>query len=189
MPQQGYSVVVAITFTATLLATACGRETEPAYHPTATVEEIMRTLIDPSADAIWDAVVTDATVEGIIETRPETADDWETLRRHTVTLAESANLLLMEGRRVAAPESRSELPGIDLHPDAIQALMVDDWKSWITLARGLHDVSLTLLDAIEARDLNAFLVAGTELDVACENCHSRYWYPGSADPRQAEPGP
>ena len=48
---------------------------------------------------------------------------------------------------------------------------------------------IELLDAIEARDLNAFLVAGTELDVACENCHSRYWYPGSADPRQAEPGP
>ena len=138
----------------------------------------MRGLIDPSADAIWDAVVTDATAGGIVEIRPETTDDWAALRHHAVMIAEATNLLIVEGRRIAAPESRSELPGVDLHPNAIQALVTEDWESWTVLARGLHEASATVLDAVDARDLDALLTAGAALDVACENCHSRYWYPG-----------
>ncbi len=175
--------LVAATFA---LTAACADDSASAYRPTATVEEIMRALIDPSADAIWDAVVTDATSEGIVETRPETAGDWARLRHHAVVIAEATNLLIVEGRRIAAPESRSELPGIDLHPDAIQELMTEDWGSWIESARGLHDASITVLDAIDAREVDALLAAGTELDVACEHCHSRYWYPGFNDPRPAD---
>ena len=85
-------------------------------------------------------------------------------------IAEATNLLIVEGRRIGAPESRSELPGVDLHPNAIQALVAEDWESWTALARGLHEASATVLDAL--------LTAGAALDVACENCHSRYWYPG-----------
>ena len=55
--------------------------------------------------------------------RPETADDWARLRHHALIIAEATNLLMVEGRRIAARESRSELPGIDLHPDAIQELV------------------------------------------------------------------
>ena len=97
----------------------------------------MRTMIDPAADAVWDAVVTESTPDGIVEIRPETDGDWTRLRRQAVLLAESANLLLVEGRRVAAPESRSELPGIDLHPDAIEDLLADDWRTWAEAARAL----------------------------------------------------
>ena len=164
--------------TATTVLAACAPDPAPLYRPTATVEEIMRGLIDPSADAIWDAVVTDATAGGIVEIRPETTDDWAALRHHAVMIAEATNLLIVEGRRIAAPESRSELPGVDLHPNAIQALVAKDWESWTALARGLHEASATVLDAVDARDLDALLTAGAALDVACENCHSRYWYPG-----------
>ena len=145
----------------------------------------MRTLIDPSADAIWDAVVTDATETGTVEIRPETNDDWAELRRHALTLAEAANLLALQGRQIAALESRSQLPGIDLHPDAIQELVADNWEDWVDLTHDLHDTSVSILDAIESRDINALLVTGTELDLACENCHARYWYPGHSDPRPA----
>ena len=110
------------------------------------------------------------------------------LRRHAVTLAEASNLLLIEGRRIAPPESRSDLPGVDLHPDAIQELVAENWDAWVAAARGMHDTSVVVLDAVEARDVDALLAAGTELDVACENCHARYWYPGYADPRPATPG-
>ena len=183
------TAAVGFTLATTVLSTACTDESEAPYRPIATVEELMRTLIDPSADAIWDAVVTDATVDGTVEYRPETTDDWVALRRYAVTLAEATNLLTVEGRLIAAPESRSELPGIDLHPDAIQELVVEDWGSWVELAQGLHDTSLTVLDAIESQDLEALLAAGSELDMACENCHSRYWYPGYTDPRPAESKP
>ena len=165
----------------------CAAEAEPPpFQPTATVEELMRTMIDPAADAVWDAVVVDATPEGVIETVPESDGDWVRLRRHAVTLAESANLLLVEGRRIAAPTSRSDLPGIDLHPDAIQTLVEEDWETWTEVSQGFRTTSQTVLDAIDARDVDALLVAGTELDLACEACHAVYWYPGFADPRPAD---
>ena len=167
---------------------ACASEPASDMEPTATVEELMRSMIDPAADAIWDAVVVEATADGIVETRPETEGDWLRLRRQALTLAEASNLLLIEGRRIAAPESRSELPGIDLHPDAIQKLVDEDWDGWMEVARGLRATGGTVLDAVEARDVDALLEAGTELDLACENCHSVFWYPGYADPRPAPPG-
>ncbi len=168
-------------------AAACTSDPATDMEPTATVEELMRSMIDPAADAVWDAVVIEATADGIVETRPETEGDWLRLRRHAVTLAEASNLLLIEGRRIAAPESRSELPGIDLHPDAIQDLVAEDWSGWVETARGLRETSGVVLDAVEARDVDALLEAGTELDLACENCHALYWYPGYADPRPATP--
>ena len=178
--------LVAITAIAAVSFLACAADRQPSgFRPTATVEELMRTMIDPAADAVWDAVVIDATPEGVVEIVPETDGDWVRLRRHAVTLAESANLLLVEGRRVAAPTSRSELPGIDLHPDAIQTLVEDDWTTWAVVSRGLYDTSQTLLEAIDARDVDALLTAGTELDLACEACHAVFWYPGYADPRPA----
>ena len=165
----------------------CASHTASDMEPTATVEELMRSMIDPAADAVWDAVVIEATAAGIVETRPETEGDWLRLRRHAVTLAEASNLLLIEGRRIAAPESRSDLPGIDLHPDAIQELVDEDWDGWVEVARGLRATSGVVLDAVEARDVDALLEAGTELDLACENCHAVFWYPGYADPRPAAP--
>lgn len=174
---------------AALAAGPAGCASEPAsdMEPTATVEELMRSMIDPAADAVWDAVVIEATADGIVETRPETEGHWLRLRRHAVTLAEASNLLLIEGRRIAAPESRSELPGIDLHPDAIQELVDEDWDGWVEVALGLHAASGVVLEAVQARDVDALLEAGTELDLACEDCHAVYWYPGYADPRPAPP--
>ena len=143
----------------------------------------MRLMIDPSADAIWDAVVTEVTTDGVVEMRPETAEEWAVLRRHGVTLVEASNLLLIEGRAIAASGSRSDLPGIDLHPDAIGTLVADDRDGWTGLAHGLHDAGLSVLAAVHARDVDALLVSGTDLDVACEDCHARFWYPGYGDPR------
>ncbi|MEE2613532.1 MAG: hypothetical protein VX975_06895, partial [Acidobacteriota bacterium] len=43
--------------------------------------------------------------------------------------------------------------------------------------RELHDAGVVMLDAVRARDVDALLDGGDRLDVACENCHSRFWYP------------
>ena len=138
----------------------------------------MRSMIDPAADAVWDAVVTVGTVDGIETTQPETTDDWLALRRHAITLMEVPNLLLIEGRRVAGVGSRSELPGIDLEPAEIELLLGQDRDTWTRLVRELHDAAAGVLSAVVAMDVDALLVAGDRLDLACENCHSTYWYPG-----------
>ena len=152
-------------------------EVVPVFQLTASMEEIMRYMIDPSADAVWDAVVTVVTAEGVVTTEPQTSDDWLMLRRHAVTLIEATDLLLLQGRRVAAEGSRSELPGVDLEPEQIEALLAEDLDSWVGFVAMLHESGLGVLEAIDNADVDALLVAGDLLDVACEVCHVRYWYP------------
>ncbi len=169
-----------------IAAAGCGSEappppdpgpSDPAFRITASIEEVMRYMVDPAADAIWDAVVTEVTSDGIVSTEPATDEEWELLRRHAVTLTESTDLLLMDERPVAQPGSRSEMPGVDLEPEEIQALLDEDHVAWRAFVSGLHGTGLRVLAAVDAKDLDALLVAGDELDLACENCHIRYWYP------------
>ena len=168
---------------------ACGgnetpRENAPApvFQPTATVEELMRSMIDPAADAVWEAFVITSTAEGIVEERPETDDDWVALERHAITLAEAGNLLQMEGRAIAAADSSSDLPGVDLEPADIARRVEAQRGVWLRTARELHDAGVVLLAAVRARDVDALLEGGHRLDVACESCHSRFWYPPTQPP-------
>lgn len=157
-------------------------ESAPAFRTTASIEEVMRYMIDPAADAVWDAVVTEVTADGVVETVPETEEDWELLRRHAVTLIESTNLLLMEERPVAAEGSRSELPGVDLEPEEIEALLAQDRAAWTQFVGTLHETGVAVRDAVDDHDVDALLVAGDRLDLACETCHVRYWYPSLEAP-------
>jgi hypothetical protein len=149
----------------------------PPFRTTVSIEEVMRYMIDPPADAIWESVVTIVTDQGIEEIVPETDEDWAALRGHAVTLLESTNLLLMPGRRVAAEGSVSELPGVDLEPEQIEAILAANRPAWTVFTTALHDSGVQVLDAIDTRDLDALLVAGDGLDLACENCHIQFWYP------------
>jgi len=42
-----------VTFLIVMLAIGCESQQPTPYQPTATVEDLMRSIIDPSADAIW----------------------------------------------------------------------------------------------------------------------------------------
>ncbi len=186
MPWPRVSTLGLIAMSIALTSVSCASEENaepvPTFRITAPTEDIMRYMIDPSADAVWDAVVTVVTEEGIVSTVPETDEDWAELRRHAVILVESPNLLLMEGRRVAAVGSRSELPGVDLEPEEIEALLAEDSESWIRLVGELQLTGLLVLSAIDSQDVDELLVAGNQLDLACESCHIRYWYPSLAGP-------
>ena len=157
------------------------REGETPYQVTATVEDLMRSMVDPAADAVWDAVVTEVTAAGVTEHAPASGDDWAALRRSAITLVESTNLLVMPGRRIAAEGVRSDLPGVDLEPEQIEALRAENPGAWTQFADGLRASGLTVLDAIDRQDVEALLVAGDGLDLACENCHTTFWYPSLSD--------
>ena len=139
----------------------------------------MRLLIDPAADAMWDAVVVRSTLAGLDEQRPETDDDWLALERDAIVLIEAGNLLLIEDRPVAAPDSVSELPGVDLEPADIAARIAANRDAWQRSARELHDVGVVMLEAVRTRSVDALLEGGDRLDATCENCHSRFWYPSA----------
>jgi hypothetical protein len=161
-----------------------GDSSSSSYRTTSTIKDIMDSVIDPSADFVWDSVQVVATLQGTEEHAPKTDDDWKAVRRHAISLVEASNLLIMPGRRIAKPGEKADDPNVDLPPEEIQRLVDADRDAWVRLALGLHDAASQTLAAVDSRDVKALLAAGEVLDEACESCHKKYWYPG-LNPGQA----
>lgn len=169
------------------LATLLGcsqQEATPDFRPTGTIQDIMDSIVDPSADAIWASVATIVDTEGIHDMRPETDEEWAEVRRDAVKVLEATNLLLIPGRNVAEPGVTSENPDIELAPEQIQELIDQDRAKWTDLAHGLHDMAMITLEAIDNQDADGLLDSGQGLDIACERCHLNYWYPDDEEARR-----
>ena len=165
-----------------VIGVACApRQAEPEYRTSTTIKDIMEHIVDPSADYIWQSVSTEETLKGTIERAPKTDADWAEERSRALILMEASNLLQMPGRQVAPKGDKSEHPGIEESPEAIQDLIDHDRASWIKYAHGLYDSAEVLYKAAQAKDAAAIENAGEELDRACENCHKNYWYPHQYD--------
>jgi hypothetical protein len=144
------------------------------------IKELMENIFDPIADNIFDAVVTDITAKGVVETVPRTDEDWAKVRIGAVTLAEGTNLLKIP--RPAAPPGdvgKSVGPNApELSPEQVMAKINQDRALWNKHADELREVALEALAIVKARDTKALFDVGGKLDKACENCHLEYWYPG-----------
>ncbi len=153
-------------------------ETAPApeFRVDATIKDIMDSMVDPSADYIWDAVASTVTAKGVEEKYPRTDEEWKEVRRRAVQVMEASNLLLIPGRRVARPGDAHD-PRIELPPERIEALINEDRAAFTKMAHALYDSVLPALKAIDAKNKDALLDAGDGMDQACENCHMKYWYP------------
>ena len=182
---------VAILVAATSACTSEPQESSspPPYQPATSIQDIMLSVVDPAADTIWESVATIVTHGNIEERRPSTDEEWEALRHEAVRLVEATNLLLMPGRDVARPGFRSENPGIELEPEEVQALIDEDLATWYQLLGDYYGVASSMLNAIEARDADRLFDEGGPLDVTCERCHQRYWYPGETGPPPSTVGP
>lgn len=154
----------------------------PQYLPTATIKDLMLSVIDPSADAVWLSVTTVVDKGGLVDTQPRTDEEWATVRQGATTLMEAANLLLIPGRRTARPGEKSETPGVELEPEEMDELIAKDRPGWETRAKALHDAAYATLQAVEAKDANKVFELGEQIENACEGCHSTYWYPNEQIP-------
>jgi ABC-type glycerol-3-phosphate transport system substrate-binding protein len=175
----GVSLLVAAACSAPAPAPAAKKE--PPFRKTATIKDIMDSMVDPSADFLWESVATIVTRKGTEERRPRTDDEWKAVRRAAITLVEATNLLIMDGRAVAKPGEKSENPGIELSPEAIRRVMDEDPDTLVKLAGALHDAGMKALAAIDAKNADALSDAGEVIDNACETCHLKYWYPPDAE--------
>ena len=181
---------------AALFAAGACRSQQPSapaadYKLTATIKDIMDSIVDPSADFLWESVATIVSANGTEERRPKTDEDWTNVRRRAIALIEATNLLKMPGRKVAKAGEKSENPNIELEPEQIEKILNDDRQAWTTLATGLFDAASVALDNIDKKNAEGLLDAGEKIDSACENCHLKYWYPnqlaaaaGNASPRK-----
>ena len=89
---------------------SAGTPVQSDYLPTATIRELMHSVIDPAADVVWLSVQTIMTEKGTVDIRPRTEEDWDSVRRGAINLMEAANLLMIPGRRVAHPGEKSVRP-------------------------------------------------------------------------------
>lgn len=189
-----HTVSAVVLLTSLVLMSACQKPSEttaaapapapppPEYVPTATVKDLMQSVVDPNADVVWLAVTTVQSNKGTVETRPKTDEEWTKVRHGAVALMEASNLLMVPGRHVAKPGEKSETPGVELEPSEMEALINKDLGAWRKRAHGLHEAGAAAIQAIDAKDADKLFEVGEQIERACESCHSQYWYPNEKIP-------
>src|SRR5215475_1573984 len=122
--------------------------------PVVSVKELMRDMIDPLADNIFDAVGVTLNTDGAVERMPQSEEDWERIRIGATTLAEGAYLLKV-ARPFAPAGDLNESIGpeaVELSPDQILAKLEKDPVEWNARIEALRNVGLEVLDIVKRRD-------------------------------------
>ena len=148
--------------------------------PVVSVKELMKYMIDPVADNVFNAVGTTVTRQGTIDIEPKTEDDWDKVRTGAVSLAEGAYLLKIR-RPFTPPGDENDSAGpdaVELSPAQITAKVERDPVEWNARIEALRNVALEALDVAKRKDVAELWDVGENLDKACEACHRSYWYPG-----------
>jgi hypothetical protein len=148
--------------------------------PVVSVKELMRDMIDPLSDNIFNAVSSVETDKGIIDTVPTTDEDWDKVRTGAVAIAEGIYLLKVP-RPFTPPGEENDIAGphpVELSAALITAKVEKDPVEWNARIEALRNVALEVLEIVKKRDATELWNAGEDLDRACENCHRSYWYPG-----------
>lgn len=125
-----------------LLMATCSFAQAPSQSlpPTATMRQLMLDLIHPASNDI---------LLLIYRGGPKDENEWATVRRSALTLAESGNLLMMPGR------ARDE----------------DDWAKDV---KTFADAGSAAYKAAEAKNVQALAAVAEPLDASCTNCHKQY---------------
>jgi hypothetical protein len=148
--------------------------------PVVSVKELMRDMLDPASDYIFDSVKIVTTKNGTVENVPKTDEDWAKLRIGATTIAEGVYLLKVP--RPFAPagdENNSTGPeATELSPAQIKAKLEKDPVLWNAKIEALRNVALEVLEIVKKKNTAELWEASYNLDQACESCHLQYWYPG-----------
>ncbi|MEO5707933.1 MAG: hypothetical protein ABIT10_02395 [Alteraurantiacibacter sp.] len=143
-----------------MLLTSCADK--PAELPYGTVQQMMATQVQPTADIFWMSVGSASElVDGqpvFREWKPETDEEWQAVAASAAKLRDLAASLATP----AYAEGRGE--------------------SWIAFTDGLRDAATLAEQAAQSKDADAIFEAGGTLYSVCSACHQAF--PAEA----AEPG-
>ena len=132
-----------------LTSAACSGPEPPPFKPTADIKQLMNAIIDPAADAIWDATGWIVTPQGEEERKPKNDEEWAAVRNHAIALAEAGNLLMM------APRAK-------------------DGDVWMKESQAFIDTATAAWRAADAKDVQKLFDTGGEVYEACSSCHQKY---------------
>ena len=135
------SLGVCLIAAAGLLALAAMAQAPSAttFQRVGTMQQLMIDIIYPTSDAIF----------YVDREPPKNQHDWDVLRTDALTLAESGNLLMMEGR-------------------------ARDQKNWIMESKMLSDIGAKAYKAAQAKDIDGIRALNDSLNAACVVCHYQY---------------
>lgn len=135
--------------------TGCvAKETPPAepqfeMKAVAQTQELMESLIAHMAQDIWDSVKIEIDDKGVHEYKPQSKEEWDEVRYAAKGLAETGNLLMMEGR-------------------------AEDNGDWANYSKRLIERSLDAAKAADDQDADALMNAGGNIYEVCTECHNQY---------------
>jgi hypothetical protein len=122
-----------------LIAGTTWAQAPTTFQPVGTMRQLMIDIIYPTSDAIF----------YVDREPPKNQQDWNTLKTQALTLAESGNLLMMEGR-------------------------ARDQKNWIMESKMLTDIGGKAYKAAQAKDIEGIRALNDSLNAACVVCHYQY---------------
>jgi hypothetical protein len=131
-------MAIAVTLGAQSASSQSSGNVSPATVRVGTMSDLMVHMIYPTSDAVF----------YVSSRAPETDAQWTELQAKTLTLAESANLLMMPGRT---------RPG-----------------QWNRDARQMLDAAWVAFKGAKAKDLAAVEAASDQLYESCVACHKAY---------------
>jgi hypothetical protein len=121
----------------------------PPAAPVASTKQIMRGIVGPSANVVFESVSTTVSKAGIEEKQPKTDEEWAAVGSSAAALIESANMLTIGERAI-------------------------DKGEWVTMSKALAEAGMTALKATEKKDPQGVLAAGEAINTTCDNCHRKY---------------
>src|SRR5216683_7245577 len=130
--------------------------------PVVSVKELMRDMLDPASDDVFDAVKIVSTRAGTVERIPKTDEDWNRIRMGAVTLAEGVYLLKIP-RPFAPAGDQNNTAGPDateLSPAQIEAKREADPVLWNAKIEALRNVGLEVLEIVKKRNVDELWDAG-----------------------------
>lgn len=175
-------LAAAVATLTTIAADSGNAKDRPVY---SSIKELMESIIDPSADVLWNAGGTVVDKDGFHELAPKTDEQWLDVRRAAVRIIEGGNLLMMQGREAAPAGTKSETPGVELEPAEISALIKKNRNDFDGFAKALQDVGAEALRASDTKNAALLLDLGARLDGICESCHQTFWYPNVLLPQSS----
>ena len=122
-----------------LLASVLLAQAPPAPKAVGTMSELMIDVVYPTSNAVF----------YIFREPPKNEVQWDAFKTQALTLAESANLLMMPSR-------------------------ARDQDKWMADAKLLWEVGNKAYRAAQAKNLDAVLALNDELNTACVQCHMDY---------------
>jgi hypothetical protein len=142
----------------------------------ATVKDVMHSMVDPSADFLFQSVQSVADDTGVHEVAPQTDEQWQDVRSRLLVLIGVRDILSLPGIRAARPRDRSGSE-VENEPAEVQVLLQANPQDFAHRAQKLRDAATVALRAVDAKDKDGLMRGLVAIDQACEVCHLRYWYP------------